>query len=171
MKNHPERTLEIMKKANNKWRLNHLEEYRAIYRRNAKRYYRKNRKEILARQKLERQNNRNHMKQIANIYFEGCVPAGTKVKFAEEKQMYTVMASNIKFLVCTKPYNPKKTVLYTIVDLDEKIRGTEDLVFSAGAETKQQCEEMLERLTKGESGISERNRIKLAITKIVCPQD
>jgi hypothetical protein len=63
-----------------------------------------------------------------------------------------VQARNERFLVCTKPFNCRKTVLYTIVDLVEKIRGLEGLVFGMGAETREECEEMLERITKGSVG-------------------
>ena len=93
-------------------------------------------------------------------------PVGTKIKFAEEKQFYTVQASNERFAVCTKPLNCKKTVLYTVINLDEDIRGTENLIFGFGAESKSQCEEMLERLTTGETEVSYRNRVNLHITEI-----
>jgi hypothetical protein len=85
-----------------------------------------------------------------------------KIWFAEEKLPYTVQARNERFLVCTKPFNLKHTVLYTIVDLKYGIRGTEDLIFCMGYETKNHCEEALKRLDSGESGLS-RNIIKLNI--------
>ena len=85
-----------------------------------------------------------------------------KIWFAEEKLPYTVQARNERFLVCTKPFNLKHTVLYTIVDLKYEIRGTEDLIFCMGYETKNRCEEALKRLDSGESGLS-RNSIKLNI--------
>ncbi|MCK5616321.1 hypothetical protein KAR91_81415 [Candidatus Pacearchaeota archaeon] len=88
---------------------------------------------------------------------------GDKIKFTEEKQAYTIQAKNKRFLVCTKPFNPRKTVLYTIVDLVEKIRGTEDLIFCMGFETVILCEEALKRIVSGESRISERNQIPLCI--------
>lgn len=88
---------------------------------------------------------------------------GSKIKFREEKQAYTVQASNGVYAVCTKPFNPKKTVLYTIISFLEGVRGTENLVFGMGAETKEQCEEMLNRLTQGESEVSHRHRIKLDV--------
>ena len=90
---------------------------------------------------------------------------GDKIKFRSEKQRYTIQACNERFLVCTKPFNLQKTVLYTIVDLQENIRGTENTVFCMGAESKKQCESMLFRLVKSETGISKRNRIKLDITE------
>ncbi len=108
------------------------------------------------------------------------VPVGTKIKFVREKQCYTVMASNVAFLVCTKPlnqitrlgnkkYKHEKTVLYTVVDRKENVRGTENLIFGFGAETKEQCEEMLERLTDGESEVSHRNRVNLDVEKFYIP--
>ena len=49
---------------------------------------------------------------------------GQKIWFAEEKCPYTIRACNERYLICTKPYRPK-TVMYTIVDLEEEIRGTD----------------------------------------------
>ena len=89
------------------------------------------------------------------------IPVGTKIKFKGEKQKYTVQASNGVYAVCTKPFNAKKTVLYTIISHLENVRGTENLIFGMGAETKEQCEEMLERLTQGETEVSHRNRVPL----------
>ena len=88
---------------------------------------------------------------------------GDKIKFEEEKQRYTIRAMSDRYAICTKPMNALKTVLYTIVDFKEKIRGPENLVFGFGAETDKQCEEMLERLEKGETEISHRNRINLTL--------
>ena len=103
------------------------------------------------------------MEKVGNRYIEGKVPVGSKIKFENEKQRYTVQASNVAFCICTKPMNAKKTVLYTIIDWRNQIRGTENLVFGMGVETKEQCEEMLERLTQGESEVSHRNRRELDI--------
>ena len=77
------------------------------------------------------------------------------------------MASNHFFAICTKPFNPKKTVLYTVIDWHEQIRGTENLVFGMGAETMKQCEEMLERLTQGETEVSSRNNVELDIESYI----
>jgi len=94
------------------------------------------------------------------------IKVGTKIKFLEEKQRYTVQALSDRYAVCTKPFNCRKTVLYTIIDFQKDIRGTEDLVFCAGFETKKQCQEALERLTKGESEVSYRNRIPLVVESL-----
>lgn len=98
-----------------------------------------------------------------------CYKVGTKIKFREEKLRYTVQAANERYAVCTKPFNAKRTVLYTIIDVNENVRGTENLIFGMGAETRKQCEEMLARLTDPESPteVSHRNRITLRI-EVVC---
>ncbi len=92
---------------------------------------------------------------------------GDKVKFDSEKQRYTVQACNERFAVCTKPFNVKKTVLYTVVDFEKRIRGTENLVFGAGAETRKLCKEMLARLTSGETEVSHRNFVELDAVLVV----
>ena len=89
--------------------------------------------------------------------------AGDKVTFAEEKRPYLVRAANERFAVCTKPYNPQHTVLYSVIDFELNVRGTENLIFGLGAETDEQCTEMLARLTAGETEVSRRNSIRLWI--------
>jgi hypothetical protein len=95
------------------------------------------------------------------------VPVGDKVYFEGEVQGYTVQARNDRYIVCTKPFNPRKTVLYCIVDLKNDIRGPEGVTFSIGAETRDQCEAMLDRVAQGTSEISYRNRTRLLTSKVV----
>lgn len=88
---------------------------------------------------------------------------GNKIYFQEEKKPYTVRACNDRYLICTKPFNILHTVQYTIVDLIENIRGTENLIFGASYETDEECNEAILRLNSGETEISYRNRIDLNI--------
>lgn len=88
---------------------------------------------------------------------------GDKVYLPNEKRPYTVQARNDRYIICTKPYNPKRTVMYFIIDLVRKVRGTDNLVFSYGYETKEQCEKNLERLEKEEMEVSYRNVVPLDI--------
>lgn len=53
---------------------------------------------------------------------------GQKIWFASEKKPYKVKAFNERFVICTKPFNLQKTVFYTIIDLQEDIRGTENYI-------------------------------------------
>lgn len=91
---------------------------------------------------------------------------GDKIKFQREKQKYTVQACDARYVVCTKPFNARKTVLYTIIDFVRNERGPENLVFGFGAETPKQCKEMLKRLQKGESEVTYRNCVALDIERI-----
>jgi hypothetical protein len=74
-----------------------------------------------------------------------------------------VRARSARYIVCTKPFNLKRTVLYTIVDLANRLRGTENLVFGFGQETDEQCLDTLKRLEAGESEISQRNFVRLNV--------
>jgi hypothetical protein len=134
------------------------------------------------------------MREIAGVYYDKPLPVGTKVKFENEKLRFTVRASNVAFLICTRPlniirklsrttynaakdefeerlkrYEHRKTVIYTIVDFANNIRGPENLVFGRGAETDEQCRDMLERLTKGESEVSSRRDVPLDIVAVQLP--
>ena len=99
---------------------------------------------------------------------------GDLIYFAEEKRPYKIRACNERFLICTKSYPKPKTVLYTIVDLVEGIRGAEN--YSIGwcdYYKTEDCEKMLKELQDSRDNfgidftcgtyISARNRIKLNI--------
>lgn len=100
---------------------------------------------------------------------------GSRIWFEGERMPYTVQARSERYLVCTKPFAPRKTVIYTVVDLKEKVRGTENLVFCAGFETKELCEEAIERLTGKckdtgfQTEVSHRNRVPLTVVKFKQP--
>lgn len=69
--------------------------------------------------------------------------AGMKIRFAEENSSYQVQAvsESGRYLICTKPFNLRRTVLYTIVDLELGIRGTDNYIFTHGYRTREECEE------------------------------
>lgn len=103
----------------------------------------------------------------------GALKVGGRVWFAEEKLGYTVQARSRRYLICNKPFNLKRTVLYCIVDLKEWVRGPENLIFGMGAETREDCEEMLARLQKDtgvgfQTEVSHRHRIPLDVRRTKC---
>lgn len=67
---------------------------------------------------------------------------GMKIRFADEKQSYTVQAVSPsgRFVVCTKPFNARRTVLYSVIDLAQGIRGADNRVFGMGYETPEECQ-------------------------------
>lgn len=54
---------------------------------------------------------------------------GKRIKFIEEKVSYKIIACNDRYAICTKPFNARKTWLYTIVDLVGKRRGPDNMIF------------------------------------------
>ena len=100
---------------------------------------------------------------------------GDKIHFAEEKRPYTIQACDKRYLICTKPFNLKHTVLYTIVDLVEGIRGADNYWKWGGRfeyETQEGCEQAFKGLRANPFEfdsdaieISHRNRVKLNICR------
>ena len=89
---------------------------------------------------------------------------GDKIKFKSEKQRYTIKAKSDRYLICTKPFNLQKTVLYTIIDAEENIRGTNYLIFNCYDYAKDEdIQDCLSDLISGKLEISRRNRIELDI--------
>lgn len=92
---------------------------------------------------------------------------GTKIKFKEEKQRYTVQACDDRYVIATKPMNALKTYLYTILDLKKKIRGRSNLIFDFNEYNNLKgASEALEMLNSNEMDISHRNAIPLNIEEI-----
>lgn len=85
---------------------------------------------------------------------------GDKVYIDGEKRPFRVRACDDRYIICTKPYNPKHTVRYFIIDTVEGIRGTDNMVFCFGYETDEECRERLHELQTGLIEISHRNRVK-----------
>ena len=85
-----------------------------------------------------------------------------RIKFSEERNSYQVQCRNDRYLICTKPFYLRDTVLYTIVDLKEKVRGR-DNYGGLGYETLADCRSVLLGLECGDVDISHRHRIPLNI--------
>ena len=93
------------------------------------------------------------------------IKVGWRVWFQGERIGYTVQARSPRYIVCTKPFPLRKTVLYTVIDTIEKVRGRDNMVFGRGYETREQCEENLSDLDAGDMEVSHRNRVPLFILK------
>lgn len=91
------------------------------------------------------------------------VSVGDKVFIPNQKKPYRVRARDERYIICTKPFNPKHTVLYFIVDLERKIRGPDNMVFCSGYETDEHCAERLKELQSGQIEVSSRRGIRLDI--------
>lgn len=91
------------------------------------------------------------------------VKVGDKVYIPQQKRPFTVRARDERYIICTKPFNAKHTVIYFIVDLVEQRRGPDNMVFCAGYETDKDCRERLKELQDGIIEVSYRRGIPLDI--------
>lgn len=115
-----------------------------------------------------------------------------KIYFRRDKLPYNIMARNDRYIICSRKLNRrqdarllwnevenkaffsfteaynfyKKYPVYTIVDLEEQIRWTDNYIFSDINYFKNKdCEKLLKRLQKWECEISYRGRIDLDLIK------
>lgn len=90
---------------------------------------------------------------------------GDKVWFQGERQGYTVRARNDRYVICTKPFNARRTVLYSVIDCELGVRGT-DNCYGIGYETQEQIDEAMRWFEKGRAEVSHRNHVYLYIDKV-----
>lgn len=87
-----------------------------------------------------------------------------KIYFIGEKQAMTVKAVNDRFLIATKPYNPKRTVIYTIIDFKQERRNRNSYVFNPYDYKEQKdIDDCMKDLLSGECEISHRNWVFISI--------
>ena len=91
--------------------------------------------------------------------------AGDRVYVSEEKRPYKVQCRDDRFIICTKPFNPRKTVRYFILDMETNLRGPDNMVFCMGYETPEQCEERLRDLQSGRAEVSRRRSVPIRIVE------
>ena len=93
---------------------------------------------------------------------------GDKISFEGEKQRYTVQAFDDRYIIATKPFNARKTYLYTIIDLKRGVRGPDNLIFGSFApyNTPEGAAENLKDLQQGEMEVSHRRNKRLSASEI-----
>lgn len=98
-------------------------------------------------------------------------PVGSRVYFEGERMPYTVQARDERFIICTKPFAARRTVIYSIIDLERDVRGPDNMVFGGGYETRDDCEHRLAELMNpnGDMEVSRRNCVTLAVAKVKVP--
>lgn len=91
------------------------------------------------------------------------VNVGDKVFIPKQKKPYRVRARDDRYIICTKPFNPRHTVIYFIVDLVDKWRAPDNRIFCSGYETDEDCQKRLKELQNSEIELSQRRGIPLDI--------
>ena len=89
------------------------------------------------------------------------VEVGDKIYVPECKRPFKVRCRDDRFIIATKPFNARKTVIYFIIDLKEKLRGPDNMIFCNGYETDEDCLNRLSELQSGKISVSLRRSIPL----------
>lgn len=95
---------------------------------------------------------------------------GDRVQFTDEhlRVRWTVKAVSVcgRFAILTKPFNLRRTVLYTVADFDAGVRGPDDRVFGPGYETDEQIARALAMFEAGDAEVSVRHDVPLDIAEV-----
>lgn len=91
------------------------------------------------------------------------VKVGDEIRVPNEKKPYRVRARDDRYIICTKPFNLYHTVLYFVIDLENKWRAPDNMIFCSGYETDAQCQKRLKELQDGKIELSRRRGIPLDI--------
>ena len=88
---------------------------------------------------------------------------GAKIRMNGERQRYTVTACNDRFAIMTKPFNAKKTYLYTITGLHRDVRGPCNFIFGLPSDVNSPdlAKEAFEMLEAGSMEVGYRRCIPL----------
>lgn len=93
---------------------------------------------------------------------------GSKIRFAEDDQPYTIRAASRRYGICTRPFveqdredfeydSDDTPPVYTIIDWDKMVRGRHNLILNPFKfETDHGCLECLAALEAGECELSQR---------------
>jgi hypothetical protein len=90
------------------------------------------------------------------------------IRMDGEKQRYRVMARDRRYVIMTKPFNAKRTYVYTIADLERMERGPCNLIFGPPCElnTQEGAAEVLGMLQRGEMGVSRRRCVPISASEL-----
>ncbi len=93
---------------------------------------------------------------------------GEKITMDGEKAPYKIMARDDRYVILCRPFNLKRTYTYSIVDLEEKVRGPCNYVFGPLVDfnTEDGAKENLAMLRSGKQEVSRRRSKDLSDREI-----
>ena len=95
------------------------------------------------------------------------VKVGDKIFVEGEVKSYRVRARDDRYIIATKPFNPRHTVLYFIIDLVREVRGPDNMIFCPGYETDEDIKERLNELQRGEIEVSYRRSVPTKMVQAI----
>lgn len=66
------------------------------------------------------------LREVKKAYKNLEYTVGDKIYFKGDKKPFRIQACNERYIIATKPFNLKKTFLYTIVDFERCVRGRDN---------------------------------------------
>lgn len=90
---------------------------------------------------------------------------GERVRLDGTKRAWKVRARGERYIVLTQPFNLRRTVLYTVIDLEMGRRGTVTS-WACGFETEDEIAESLAMLERGDTELSSRNNVPLLFERL-----
>lgn len=82
------------------------------------------------------------LKQLLYLF---AIP-GTKIQWKGQKKRFRVIARNDNFIIITRPYNPKKTFEYSILDLEYMECNKDNYYCRYNYQDIEECKKALEEL-------------------------
>ena len=89
------------------------------------------------------------------------VEVGDKIYVPECKRPFKVRCRDDRFIIATKPFNARKTVIYFIIDLKEKLRGPDNIIFCNWSKYSSRNRIWLFELQSGKISVSLRRSVNL----------
>lgn len=94
------------------------------------------------------------------------VAIGERVKLAATKRLWNVKARSDRFIVLTQPFNPKRSFIYTVIDLKYGIRGPHNS-YGHPVTNDEQATKVVEALEAGAIQISRRRQVTLDVEWVI----
>lgn len=93
---------------------------------------------------------------------------GDRVTFAEEKHAYAIRAisTDRRWMICTKPFNLQRTVLYCVLDRREQRRGPDDRVFGPAYETDEDVAFAMHNFEHNGWGVTVRRDVRINVVAV-----
>lgn len=98
---------------------------------------------------------------------------GDRVTFGEERHAYTIRAisADRRWMICTKPFNLQRTVLYCVLDRRGQRRGPDDRLFGPSYETDEDVALALHGFEHDGWEVSVRRDLRINVVAVRRPRE
>lgn len=101
---------------------------------------------------------KNREYSLKELLYQFAIP-GTKIGWKNQKKRFKVIARNDNFIIITRPYNPRKTYEYSILDLEWMECNHDNYYCKYDYSKEDECKEAIKELQETRD---EENKTKIA---------